>query len=139
MTMEEEAALLGKVDSTETVAALAQSLSAKFLHGLDLFSDSIRDAVAGSSIFHHHGHVLFKAKSALDLALALEATKGKEVQTVTVRDMFRWKLSEVALIGGQWAIIGCCSGMMSISSADDILGLPTTMFHAGASSVVSAL
>jgi len=124
------------VESTERVATLARNL--KFLHGFNHTSGAVRAAVSGSSIFHYHGHVLYNAQSALDSALPLadfEKVPPRYLQQLTARDFFSLKLSEPALA----SIVGCGSGMTSISNTDDILGIPTALFYAGASAVVSTL
>lgn len=124
--------------STERVANLAHSLQAEFLHGAHLSVDAVRDAISGSSVFHYHGHILYKAQSALDAALALSdpiTTRPRDLQKLTARNMFALKLSGPALA----TVIGCGSGITSISNSDDVLDIPTALFYVGASSVVSTL
>jgi CHAT domain-containing protein len=130
--------------STERVAEIANTLAGDLHHGFKLKASTISKAVEGVSIFHYHGHVHFNARSALDSTLILNqkayiaADKGYKppgCEFFTARDFFKVKFQQPALA----SIIGCGSGMASISSTDDVLGIPTALFYAGASSVVSTL
>lgn len=56
-------------------------------------------------------------------------------ESISARDLFRVRLAEPALA----TIIGCGSGVATVSSTDDVLGLPTALFFAGAGAVVSTL
>lgn len=130
------------VSSTVPVANLARSLHADFQHGFDLTNSSVLKAVEGSSILHYHGHVTFNRRSALDSVMILNQKAYKAVnvkragcEAVAVRDLFRIQLRDLALA----TIIGCGSGIGTISSTDDILGLPTALFYAGAGAVISTL
>jgi CHAT domain-containing protein len=132
------------VESNETVADLARKLDADFHHGFDLQSKTIAKAVEGSTLFYHHGHVSYNAESAIDSAMVLNEKafkaarripKPKGCEFLTAREFFKIKLCEPALA----VIVGCGSGMAAISNTDDVLGIPTALFYAGASSVVSTL
>ena len=130
------------VASTLPVENLARSLGAEFQHGFDLKKSTVLKAVENSSIFHYHGHVVFTPRSALDSVMILNQTAYKTAnvkragcETVAVRDLFKIHLGHLALA----TIIGCGSGVATISNTDDVLGLPTALFYAGAGAVVSSL
>jgi CHAT domain-containing protein len=132
------------VQSTERVADLARKLDADFHHGFNLQSKAIAKAVEGSTLFYHHGHVSYNPKSAIDSAMILNqkafkaakrTIKPKGCEFLTAREFFKIKLCELALA----IIIGCGSGIAASSNTDDVLGIPTALFYAGASSVVSTL
>jgi CHAT domain-containing protein len=132
------------VQSTERVADLARKLDADFHHGFNLQNKAIAKAVEGSTLFYHHGHVSYNPESALDSAMILNQKAFKAAKRIirpkgceflTAREFFRIKLCELALA----IIIGCGSGIAAISNTDDVLGIPTALFYAGASSVVSTL
>ena len=130
------------VASTGRVANLAGRLHADFQHGFDLQNSTVLKAVEGSSIFHYHGHVVFNSRSALDSVMILNQKAYKAVnvrragcEAVAAREFFKIQLGDLALA----TIIGCGSGITAISSTDDVLGLPTALFYAGAGAVVSTL
>ena len=130
------------VVSTEPVAKLARNLHANLHHGFDLQNAVARKTIEGSSILHYHGHVSFNPRSALDSAMILNQKayeslnlKRPGCESLAAREFFKIRLGHSALA----TIIGCDSGVAAISSTDDVLGLPTALFYAGAGAVVSTL
>jgi CHAT domain-containing protein len=100
-------------------------------------------AIEGSSIFHYHGHIHYDPSSALDSVMALNKKAYNRLKNrmragaefLTARDLFKTTLAVDALA----TIIGCSSGVATISSLDDILGFATALFYVGVSAVVSTL
>ena len=132
------------VASTEPVRDLARVLDAEIQRGFDLLTPDVLRAIEGSSVLHYHGHVAFNPRSALDSVLVLNAAQKRAVARVakpagcdllTARRLFGLRLRAPALA----TIIGCGSGATVTSSTDDVLGIPTALLFAGASSVVSTL
>lgn len=135
--------------STPRMEALSQKLKAHYHHGSDLKTEQISGSISGSALLHYHGIVLFNTQSALDSAMILneraksllrksrsgwhKVPSGCEV--LTPRGIFKVKLDAPALA----CIIGPKSNMSDISRGDDVLGLPTAMFYAGATGVISTL
>ena len=126
--------------STPQVADLARSLDASLHAGVDVKKSAVLEAAQDASIFHYHGHITFNPRSALKSELLLNRTarlkkKGKNRETLTSQEFFPVRLANFGLA----ALIGCGSGMTSVSSTDDVLGWPTALLYAGAGSVVSSL
>jgi CHAT domain-containing protein len=128
--------------STARVKSLADILNADLFHGLEYKPPDALHAVQGAKLFHYHGHVEYNPISELDSKMLLYDPKPKEKplkpvkkEHINARDLFSIKLDSPALA----TIIGCGSGITSYSSNDELLGFPTALFYAGASSVVSTL
>ena len=101
------------------------------------------DAMHGASIFAFHGHATFFSKKrtlALEqyLDLGMEQpplNEYSETGKITAEQIFGISLHPAALA----ILIGCRSGRMQVSLENDLLGLPTALFYAGATSVISTL
>ena len=133
--------------STLLVSTLANSLNATFHHGFDLTASRVSSSIRHSSILHYHGHISYPF-SALESAMVLNAQaheslskrpssrfKSKGSEFITAREMFKFQLRNPALA----TIVGCGSGVATISSTDDVLGIVTALFWAGAQAVVGTL
>lgn len=133
--------------STPLVSTLATSLTATFHHGLDLTAFGVSSSIHKSSILHYHGHISYPF-SPLESAMVLNAKayeslskpsssrfKSKGSEYIPAKDMFKFQLREPALA----TIVGCGSGLATISSMDDVLGIATALFWAGAQAVVGTL
>ncbi len=132
------------VKSIESVQELVNMLNGKLHAGFELRSADIARAVEASTVFHYHGHVHFNANNALESAMILNQKAFKTTQFVTrqpgaemlsARQLFGVKLGDNSLA----CIMGCSSGVSAVSSTDDVLGIQTALFYAGASAVVSTL
>lgn len=109
-----------------------ERIGAVLLTGSDLNKQTFMTAIANSSLVHFYGHVGFKEKDPLDHCLAIRDLNS---ESVTARDIFNMRLRS----GAHISLIGCESGRSEIGSQDDLLGLSTALFYAGARSIVSAL
>jgi len=131
------------VQSTEVVKRLADTLSAKYLHGFGSSKHSIMDSLDGVAILHYHGHVHFTKGSAMKSYLVLDGVvEGNDdddslpsEKRLTAEDIFSCRLAKGALA----TIVGCLSGGADVSAADDVLGIPMAMYYAGAAAIVSSL
>ncbi|KAI3322098.1 CHAT domain-containing protein [Xylariaceae sp. AK1471] len=130
------------VMSTPGIQKLAFRLGASYHEGYPVNRASALNAIPGSHILHYHGHVHYNPNSAVDSIMSLSAGSfsspfGKRTrpESISARDLFGVRLATPALA----TIVGCGSGVVAVSSADDVLGLPTALFFAGAGAVVSTL
>ena len=95
-------------------------------------------AMTGATIFTFHGHATFfkNRTRALQQSLNLGLKRRvAEPDTITAEQIFSVSLHPAALA----LLVGCRSGRAQISQADDLLGLSTALYYAGATSVVSTL
>ena len=101
------------------------------------------NAMHGASIFTFHGHARFFSKKrtlALNQYLDLGVDQSpvneySEPGKITAEQIFSISLHPAALA----ILVGCRSGRMQVSREDDLLGLPTAFYYAGATSVISTL
>ncbi|KAJ5935086.1 hypothetical protein N7466_004633 [Penicillium verhagenii] len=134
--------------STARVKELARILRAEglaFQHGESLHPQTVRDAIRDCSVFHYHGHAVYQPEAALETRLCLnKAARSrkrnlpKSALFLAAREFFRpeLRLAEPAALV---TVVGCKSGVTKVTSTDDVLGLPTAFFYAGATAVVSTL
>lgn len=132
------------VKSNPSNMELAKELQATLHNGFNLTEETVTSAIEKSTLFHYHGHVQFNRLSALDSAMilneaayrtALKARKPPNAESLTARQLFSTRLADGSLA----TIIGCGSGVTSVTATDDVLGFPTALLYAGASSIVSTL
>lgn len=128
--------------STPGVHRLASELGASYHGGYPVDRTQALASIRGSSVFHYHGHVHYNPNSALDSTMSLSAaayasplSRHARTESISARDLFAVPLAEPALA----TIVGCGSGVAAVSNTDDVLGLPTALFFAGAGAVVSTL
>ncbi|KAI8635324.1 CHAT domain-containing protein [Xylariaceae sp. FL1651] len=130
------------VMSTPGIQKLASQLGASYHGGYPVDREAALHAIAGSHTLHYHGHVQYNPRSAIDSVMCLSMasfkapfSKRTRSESISARALFGVRLATPALA----TIVGCGSGVVDVSSVDDVLGLPTALFFAGAGAVVSTL
>lgn len=98
-------------------------------------------AMNEATIFTFHGHSTFFKNRALalqqhlDLGIEPPVTENSDPDKITAEQIFSISLHPAALA----VLVGCRSGRVQISQVDDLLGLSTALYYAGATSVISTL
>ena len=122
---------LSEVDA-EPSMTFTQRIDAPILQGTNLTKSSFLDASAAATIVHFYGHVDFAELQPLDHALSIRDLPS---ESVTARDILNHRLR----LGAHVNLIGCESGRAKIETNDELLGLATAFFSAGAASVVGTM
>lgn len=126
----------------QQIKGVSKDLIAKACSGFDLTKETVQTALSDRGHLFYFGHVRYNSKSPILSALLLDEAAHKDAslekkgnEILTVRDLFKIRLQQPALA----TIIGCGSGQALVSKSDDVLGLPSALLFAGASSTVSTL
>ena len=110
----------------------ATPVYAQLLHGPDLTKSALLAALPPALFVDYCGHVGFDEKEPLDHHLDL---RNRASERVTARDLFGVRFQNAAHVN----LIGCQSGRSQVDANDEVLGLCTAFFYAGAGSIVSTM
>ncbi|MCJ1329187.1 hypothetical protein MMC10_005865 [Thelotrema lepadinum] len=112
--------------------AFVQRIETPILQGIALTKSSFLEASAAATIVHFYGHVDFAEAQPLNHALSIRDLPSERI---TARDILNHRLR----LGAHVSLVGCESGRSQIEVNDELLGLATAFFSAGAASVVGTM
>jgi len=106
-------------------------------------SNDALHAMAGASILHFHGHAHTNDSTGNHLGMESYLSLGKKAPVTGLsrtEKLTANNIIDLTLHPGALALlIACRSGSADVSVTDDLLGLPTALFYAGATSVIGTL